>query len=75
MRTGLAIPATLSSIKPLPLNRVNIVRNEYTKLLGQLPELTRPRTTGETVKPGITLKIVNKRNPVFTRPRRLAPDK
>ena len=39
MRTGLAIPATLSSIKPL--NRVDIVRNEYTKLLSQFPELTR----------------------------------
>ena len=28
MRTGLAIPATLSSIKPLSLNKVHIVRNE-----------------------------------------------
>ena len=35
MRTGLAIPATLSSIKHLSLNRVDTVRNKYTKLLGQ----------------------------------------
>ena len=41
MRTGLAIPATLSSIKPLSLNRIDTVQNDYTKLLGQLPELTR----------------------------------
>ena len=62
MRTGLAIAASLSSITPLSLNRVDTVQNEYTKLLGQFPELTRPTTKGETVK-------------VFARPRRLAPDK
>ena len=39
MRTGLAIPAILSSIKPLSLNRVDTVQNDYTKLLGQFPEL------------------------------------
>ena len=53
MRTGLAIPATLSSIEPLSLNRnrsVETVQNDYTKLLGQLPELTRPTTKGEPVK-------------------------
>ena len=48
MRTGLAIPATLSSIKPLSLNRVDTVQNDYIKLLGQFPELTRPTTKGET---------------------------
>ena len=53
MRTGLAIPATLSSIKPLSLNRVDTVQNDYTKLLGQFPELTRPTTKGEPVKHGI----------------------
>ena len=42
--------ASLSSIKPLSLNRVDTVQNEYTKLLGQFPELTRPTTKGETVK-------------------------
>ena len=31
MRTGLAIAASLSSIKPLSLNRVDTVQNEYTK--------------------------------------------
>ena len=67
MRTGLAIPASLSSIRPLSLNRVF--------LLGQFPELTRPTTKGETVKHGITHKIVTKGHPVFARPRRLAPDK
>ena len=36
MRTGLAIPATLSSIKPLPLNRIDSTRNEYTGLLTRL---------------------------------------
>ena len=75
MRTGLAIAASLSSIKPLSLNRVDTVQNEYTKLLGQFPELTRPTTKGETVKHGITHKIVNKGHPVFARPRRLAPHK
>ena len=75
MRTGLAIAALLSSIKPLSLNRVDTVQNEYTKLLGQFPELTRPTTKGETVKHGITHKIVTKGHPVFARPRRLAPDK
>ena len=75
MRTGLAIAASLSSIKPLSLNRVDTVQNEYTKLLGQFPELTRPTTKGETVKHGITHKIVTKGRPVFARPRRLAPDK
>ena len=74
MRTGLAIAASLSSIKPLSLNRVDTVQNEYTKLLGQFPELTRPTTKGETVKHGITHKIVTKGHPVFARPRRLAPD-
>ena len=72
MRTGLA---SLSSITPLSLNRVDIVQNEYTKLLGQFPELTRPTTKGETVTHGITHKIVTKGHPVFARPRRLAPDK
>ena len=76
MKTGLAIiPASLSSIRPLSLNRVDTVHNEYTKLLGQFPELTRPTTKGETVKHGITHKIVTKGHPVFARPRRLAPDK
>ena len=75
MRTGLAIPASLSSISPLSLNRVDTVQNEYTKLLGQFPELTRPTTKGETVKHGMTHKIVTKGHPVFARPRRLAPDK
>ena len=75
MRTGLAIPATLSSIKPLSLDRVDTVQNDYTKLLGQFPELTRPTTKGEPVKHDITRKIVTKGHPVFARPRRLAPDK
>ena len=75
MRTGLAIAASLSSVKPLSLNRVDTVRNEYTKLLGQFPELTRPTTKGEPVKHGITHKIVTKGHPVFARPRRFAPDK
>ena len=34
MRTGLAIPASLSSITTLSLNRVDAVHNDYTKLLG-----------------------------------------
>ena len=54
MRTGLAIPATLSLIRPLSLNRIDSTRNEYTELLSQFPELTRPTTKGETVKHGIT---------------------
>ena len=74
MRTGLAIAASLSSITPLSLNRVDTVQNEYTKFLGQFPELTRPTTKGETVKHGITHKIT-KGQPVFACPRRLAPDK
>ena len=73
MWTGLAIPATLSSIKPLSLNRVDTVQNDYTKLLGQFPELTRPTTKGEPVKHAITHKIVTKGHPVFARQRRLAP--
>ena len=73
MRTGLAIQATLSSIKPLSLNRVDSVHNEYTELLDQFPELT--RKTYETVKHGITHKIVTKGHPVFLCPRSLAPDK
>ena len=75
MRASLAIPATLSSIKPLSLNRVDTVQNNYTKLLGQFPELTRPTTKDEPVKHDITHKIVTNRHPVFARPRRLAPDK
>ena len=75
MRTGLAIPATLSSSELLSLNRVNTVQNNYTKLLGQFPELTRPSTKGEPVKHGITHKIVTKGHPIFARPQRLAPDK
>ena len=54
MRTGLAIPATLPSIKPLSLNPIDSTRNEYTELPTQFPELTRPTTKGETVKHGIT---------------------
>ena len=42
MRTGFAIQATLSSIKPLSLNHIDSIRNKYTELLNQLPELTRP---------------------------------
>ena len=57
------------------VERVDTVHNEYTKLLGQFPELTRPTTKGETVKHSITHKIVTKGHPVFARPRRLAPDK
>ena len=75
MRTGLAIPATLLSIKPLSLNRIDIVHNEYTKLLSQFPELTRPTTKSKIVKHSITHKIVTKGLPVFARPRRLATDK
>ena len=75
MRIGFAIPATLLSIKPLSLNSVDTVHNDYTKLLGQFPELTRPTTKGEPVKHGISHKIVTKDHRVFARPRRLAPDK
>ena len=75
MRTGLAIAGPLSSIKLLSLNRIDSTRNEYTELLNQFPELTRPTMKGETVKRGITHKIVTKGHPVFVRPRRLAPDK
>ena len=75
MRTGLAIPASLSSITPLLLNRGDAVHNDYTKLLGQFLELTHPTTKGETVKHSITHKIVTNGHPVFARPRRLAPDK
>ena len=75
MRTGLAIPASLLRITPLSLNRVDAVHKDYTKLLGQFPELTCPTTKGETVKHGITQKIVTKGHPVIARPRRLAPDK
>ena len=71
MRTGLAIAASLSSIRPLSLNRVDNVQNEYTKLLGQFPELTRPTTKGETVKHGITKgHPVCRRNFAFTQRRR-----
>ena len=70
MKTGLAISATLSSIKPLSLNRIDNTCNEYTELLNQFPELTRPATKGETVKHGITHKIVTKGHPVFASPRR-----
>ena len=69
MITGLAIPATLSSIKPYTIH------NDYTKLLGQFTELTRPTTKGEPIKHGITHEIVTKGHPVFACPRRLAPDK
>ena len=65
MRTGLAISASLSLITPSSLNRVDAVHNDYTKLLGQFPELTRPTTKGETVKHGITHKIVTEGHPVF----------
>ena len=75
MRTGLTMPATLLSIKPLSPNRVDTVQNDYTKLLGQFPELTCPTMKGEPVKHGITHKIVTKGHPVFALPRRLAPDK
>ena len=75
MRTGLAIPATLSSIKPLSLNQKDSTCNKYTELLNQFPELTRPTMKGETVKHRITHKIVTKGHPVFARLRRLAPDK
>ena len=75
MRTGLAIPATLSSIQPLSLNRFDTIQNDYTKLLGQFPELTRHTTKGKQVKHGITHKIVTKGHPVFAHPRLLAPDK
>ena len=75
IRTGLAISATLSSNKPLSLNRIDSTRNEYTELLNQFPELTCPTTIGETVKHGITHKIVTECHPVSARPQRLAPDK
>ena len=74
-RTGLAIHATMSSVKPLLLQKVDCVQNEYTELLAQFPELTRPVTRGDKIKHGITHKIVTKGHPVFARPRRLAPDK
>ena len=54
MRTGLAIHATLSSIKPLLLHHIDCIRNEYTELLAQFSELMRPTTKGETVKHSIT---------------------
>ena len=75
MRTGLVISATISSMKPLSLNKIDARRNEYTELLEQFPELARPTTKGETVKHGITHKIVTKGHPVFACPRRLPHDK
>ena len=49
MRTGLAIHATLSSIKPLLLHLLDSIRNEYTELLAQFPELTRPTTKQKAI--------------------------
>ena len=46
MRTGLAIAATLSSIKPLSLNRVDTVHNEYTKLTRPVPGTDTPYDKG-----------------------------
>ena len=71
----LAIQVTFSSIRPLSLNRIDSISNEYTELLNQFPELARPNAKGKTVKHGITHKIVTKRHPVFERPKRLALDK
>ena len=68
MRTGLAISATLYSIKPLSLNRIDSTHNEYTELLNQFTELTCPTTKGETVKHGITHKIITKGHPVSAQP-------
>ena len=75
MRTGLALQATLSLIKPLSLNHIDSIRNEYTELINQFPELTCPTAKDETVKHGITHKILIKGHPVFAQPWRLAPDK
>ena len=75
IRTGLAIQATLSSIEPLSLDRIDSTGTAYTELHNQFPELTRPTMKARTVKHGITHKIVIKGHPVFARPRRLAPDK
>ena len=44
------IPATLSLIKLLSFNRIDSTCNEYTELLSQFPEVTRPTTKSETVK-------------------------
>ena len=44
---------------------IDCIRNEYTELLDQFPELTRPAVKGETVKHGITHNIVTKGHPVF----------
>ena len=74
MITGLAILATLSSIKPLSLNRIDCIQNEYTELLDQFPELTCHTAKGETVKHGIHHKIETKGHPVFACPQRLDPD-
>ena len=60
--------------KDISLNRIDCIRKEYTELLDQFPELTRPTVNGETVKHGITHKIVTKGHPVFVRPRRLTSD-
>ena len=74
MQTGLAIHATLSTIKPLLLHSIDCIETN-TQQLAQFLELTHPTTKGETVKHRITHKIVTKGHTVFVRPRRLAPDK
>ena len=53
----------------MSLNIIETIRNEYTELLDQFPELTRRTTKGENVKHGITHKIVTKGHTVFARPR------
>ena len=68
MRTGLAIQGTLSSRKPLSLNRIDTIRNEYTDELDQFPEITHPTTKVETVKQGITPKIITKGHPILHAP-------
>ena len=69
MKTGLAVLATLSSIRTLSLNRIDAVRNEYTELLKQFPELTRLRARLLNMESPI------RGHPVFAGPRQLAPDK
>ena len=67
----MAIHATVSSIKLLSLNRIDCTQNEYTELLDQFPELTRPTAKGKTVKHGST----DKSPPCFCAPTKACPDK
>ena len=73
--TFLSVHGTVSKVCSVSPILVEPPKSEYLDILDEFPTITQPVTQERSVKHNITHHIVTKGPPVYSKPRRLAPEK